>query len=301
MTYMAKQPERRSDPEKLLPGAKSVIALAMPYYAETEVQDARTAQYARGRDYHKVIAKRLDAFLRYVEALAPGTRCKTFVDAGPLLERPFAQRAGLGFIGKNTLLITRGLGSWVFLAHVVTTLELVPDAPDLRSCGSCTLCIDACPTQAIRAPFELDARRCISYLTIELEGEIPEALRPKMRDWVFGCDVCQDVCPHNTRIPSTVIPEFKEERKPFALAELLTLEEKTFATQFAGTPFTRTGRAGLVRNACVAAANLGRTDLIPALENLRRKDPDAAVRAHAFWALRQLASRGSAMRSDAKA
>ena len=152
----------------------------------------------------------MDAFLRYIEALAPGTQCKTFVDAGPLLERPFAQRAGLGFIGKNTMLITRGLGSWVFLAHVVTTLDLPADAPDMRSCGSCTLCIDACPTQAIRAPFELDARRCISYLTIELEGEIPEDLRPQMKEWVFGCDVCQDVCPHNTRIPTTSVPEFKE-------------------------------------------------------------------------------------------
>jgi epoxyqueuosine reductase len=287
---MKHAPSRRSEPQTSLPGAKSVIALAMPYSSESPASDARIARYTVGRDYHKVIEKRLYAFVRYVEALAPGVKCKIFVDAGPLLERPFAQRAGLGFIGKNTLLITKGLGSWVFLAHVVTTLELPPDAPDTRSCGSCTLCIQACPTDAIRAPFELDARRCISYLTIELEGDIPEDLRPGMGGWIFGCDICQEVCPHNK-----VIRKPKEDvsvRDDFmALEEILSLRtDDEFKQRFEGTSFTRTGRAGLVRNACVVAANLGRRDLLPVLEQLRKDDPDAVVRSHAAWAEHRLQS-----------
>jgi len=295
MAYMAKQPARRADPQQLLPNAKSIIALAMPYAPEPYGEEVRIARYARGRDYHTVIGKRLEAFVRYLEALAPGVECRTFVDAGPLLERPFAQRAGLGFIGKNTLLITRGLGSWVFLAHVVTTLELTPDAPDLRSCGSCRLCIDACPTEAIRAPFELDARRCISYLTIELEGEIPEPLRPDMKEWVFGCDICQEVCPHNKVVRDSAAAVQGESLR---LNDILSLTEPQFAERFRGTPFTRTGRAGLVRNACVVAANLGRRDLLPVLEALSSGDADAAVRTHAAWAVAQL-SRDSAKGSEA--
>ena len=303
MAYMAKAPERRSDPVKLLPGAKSVIALAMPYYGGGDGLRGtpRSSVYARGRDYHKVIGKRLDALVRYIEALAPASACKTFVDAGPLLERPYAQRAGLGFIGKNTLLITKGLGSWVFLAHVVTTLELPTDAPDLRSCGSCRLCIDACPTEAIVEPFKLDARRCISYLTIELEGDIPEDLRPKMKEWVFGCDVCQEVCPHN-RVVEPLKGGLTGEygaADTLSLSVLLSLDtDDKFLAQFKDTAFTRTGRKGLVRNACVTAANLGRIDLVPALEKLRQKDPDPTVRTHAEWALRQLASREASRGSD---
>ena len=211
---------------------------------------ARIARYAWGKDYHKVLGKRLVALVRYVEGLAPEVRCKAFVDTGPLLERALAQKAGLGFVGKNTMLITRGLGSWVFLAHVVTTLELPSDVPDRRTCGSCTLCIDACPTQALTEPYRLDARRCISYLTIESQSEIPQELRSHVGDWLFGCDVCQDVCPHNTRVPPTPIAEFQAEPPDMKAEDILSIQnDAEFDRRFAGSPLKRAKRQGLQRNA----------------------------------------------------
>ena len=318
MDYLERTPERRARPAELLPGAKSVIAMAFNYASpglrppspagrgrseaagEAKSNEGRVSRYTSGRDYHKVIGKKLEAFTRYLEALAPDSTCKTFVDTGPLLERAVAQRAGLGFIGKNTLLITKGLGSWVFLASVITTLELPIDAPDDRSCGECRICIDACPTEAITAPYELDARRCISYLTIEQEGPIDLALRPKMNGWIFGCDICQEVCPHNVR--STASPglrppspagrgrsEAAGEAEHLSLASILSLSnDEEFRERFSGTAFLRAGRHGLVRNACVAAANLKRRDLIPQLEHLSRRDSHAVVREQAAWALQQL-------------
>jgi len=296
MDYLERDPERRSRPMELLPGAKSVIALAMNYFVPSptlrpdEPGEGRIARYALGKDYHKVINKRLESFVRYLEALAPGALCHSFVDTGPLLERAFAQRAGIGFIGKNTMLITKGLGSWVFLASVITSLELPMDAPDERSCGTCRLCIDACPTEAITAPFELDARRCISYLTIESEKPPPTELRVKMGEWVFGCDICQEVCPHNARPSLTVLDAFKpESQAQLTLSRLLAMrDDKEFKTLFAGTPLIRTGREGLVRNACIAAANLGRRDLMPQLDLLSREDPHEEVREQASWAFNQL-------------
>lgn len=292
MDYLEREPERRSRPTDLLPGAKSVIALAMCYAApqpspeergrqSSREAEGRIARYANGRDYHKVIGKKLEAFTRYLEALSSGVQYKTFVDTGPLLERAFAQRAGLGFIGKNTMLITKGLGSWVFLANVVTTLDVPPDAPDDRSCGECRLCIDACPTQAITAPFTLDARRCIAYLTIEQEGPTDQELRGRTEGWIFGCDICQEVCPHNARSSAggATLP----------LAEILAIsDDDKFHARFAGTPLIRAGRRGLLRNACLAAANLGRHDLVPQLEKLSRQDPHAVVREQAAWALQRL-------------
>jgi len=281
MGYMGKNWKARARPGELLSGAKSVIALAVSYYnddaergrrGESEKQQrpaspclrvpasGRIARYAWGKDYHKVLKKRLDALVRYIEALAPEARCKTYVDTGPLLERAVAQKAGLGFIGKNTMLITRGLGSYVFLASVLTTLELPSDTPDARSCGSCTLCIDACPTQAITEPYHLDARRCISYLTIESKQQTPEELRSKMGDWVFGCDICQEVCPHNTRLPPTPVAEFRPEAgvgPSLKLADVFSLNSETeFAIRFAGTSLKRAKHHGLQRNAQVVAENL---------------------------------------------
>ena len=319
MAYLKREPERRARPTELLPGARSVIALAMSYSApsssspavagrgsshavqrmdsppeaaENDVQkgsipdvpEGRLARYAWGWDYHAVIRKRLLAFTRYLEALAPNERCKIFVDTGPLLERALAHRAGLGFIGKNTMLITRGLGSWVFLAHVITTLDLPLDAPDERSCGECRLCIEACPTGAIAEPFVLDARRCIAYLTIELDGSINQELRGKTGGWVFGCDMCQEVCPHNKlkRAGERMSGGLK-------LKEILEInDDADFHKHFAGTALMRAGRAGLLRNACVAAANLGRNDLIPRLEKLSRNDSSPIVREYAAWALERL-------------
>ncbi len=309
MDYLERAPERRTRPAELLPGAKSVIALAMSYSdtsflaasggepIDSKVRmgprpvtagddessaEGRIARYTRGPDYHKVIRKRLESFVRYLEALAPGTECRTFVDTGPLLERAVAQRAGIGFIGKNTMLITKGLGSWVFLASVVTTLDLPVDSPDERSCGECRLCIDACPTQAITEPYCLDARLCIAYLTIEQDGPIPEALREKTGPWAFGCDICQEVCPHNVRSTNANLE--------LGLAEVLALESKQeFETRFAGTSMMRSGHEGLIRNACVAAGNLGRTDLLPVLKRLaQNKNP--LISEHAAWAVERLAS-----------
>jgi epoxyqueuosine reductase len=257
MDYMEKNWKRRARPEELLPGVRSVIALAMSYYngerPEIGEGEGRVARYAWGKDYHKLIEKRLDSLVRYMEAFAPEVRCKTLVDTGPLLERAAAQKAGLGFVGKNTMLITRGLGSYVFLASVLTTLELPADAADERNCGTCTLCIDACPTQAITEPYQLDARRCISYLTIETSDEVPAGLRNQMGNWVFGCDICQEVCPHNTRIPITPIAEFLPQAgigPTLNLAQIQGLKtDQEFNTFFSGTPLKRAKRHGLQRNA----------------------------------------------------
>jgi epoxyqueuosine reductase len=343
MAYLERQAERRSRPSELLPGAKSVIALAMSYadpspppsplskgrgrtgrVADSEgegfMQEARIARYAYGRDYHKVIGKRLDSFVRYLEALAPGAQCRTYVDTGPLLERALAQRAGLGFIGKNTMLITKGFGSWIFLASVVTTLDLPTDAPDERNCGECRLCIDACPTEALMAPYELDARRCIAYLTIESKEPIPEELRTRMGKWIFGCDVCQEVCPHNasrlgsdpirstpdrSRFNSDLTPAVMRPPSPLGRgtgeargeAEMLVLEsilelksEEEFRRNFEGTALMRSRREGIVCNACVAAANLGRNDLIGRLQKIARNDSSPSVREHAVWAMETLSA-----------
>ncbi len=305
MHYMEQNPARRARPDQLLPGAKSVIALAMRYdnprvgdgvseyrsnsrYPDTPLpryphtKEGRAARYARGKDYHRVIRKRLDALVRYLEALAPEARYKGLVDTGPLLERAFAQKAGLGFIGKNTMLITRGLGSWVFLASVITTLDLPPDRSDERSCGECRLCLAACPTQAITEPYHLDARLCIAYWTIEHGGSLPQDLRKKMGPWVFGCDVCQEVCPHNAL---DLAGAFE-----MGLRELLSIPtEDAFAQAFSGTAFMRAGRSGMIRNACVAAANLQRKDLLPQLQALC-DDRELVVREHAAWAVEKLST-----------
>jgi epoxyqueuosine reductase len=290
MSYLEREPERRARPDQLLPGAKSVIAMAMTYGSESkgEKGEGQIARYAYGDDYHKVITKRLQSFVRYLEALSSGVQCRTFVDTGPLLERALAQRAGLGFIGKNTMLITKKLGSWVFLASVITTLELAEDAPDERNCGECRLCIDACPTEAITAPFELDARRCIAYLTIEKDGSLDADLRGKMGGWVFGCDICQEVCPHNVpnRQSQTALPGLT------TLNNILSIrDDAEFKELFAGTALMRAGRDGLLRNACVAAANLDRKDLIPHLQNLAGNDSSLRVREHAAWALDSLSAK----------
>ena len=316
MAYLERESGRRTRPSDLLPGAKSVVALAMSYASpsglrplplpsgeggaklqgEAKLSEGKIARYARGKDYHKVIGKRLESLVRYIESMAPGVESRTFVDTGPLLERALARRAGLGFVGKNTMLIARGLGSWVFLAHVITTLDLPLDAPDERSCGECRLCIDVCPTGAITGPFVLDARRCIAYLTIESERAVPEGLRPKMGGWIFGCDVCQEVCPHNALRSASPQPspygrgrQSAGEAESMSLSEILSIgSDKDYQTRFAGTALTRAGRESLVRNACVAAANLRRTDLTSLLLDLSRNDSSPLVREHAAWALERL-------------
>lgn len=250
----------------------------------------KVARYAWGKDYHKVLGKRLDALVRYLEMLAPGERFKTYVDTGPLLERAIAQRAGIGFFGKNTNILTRRLGSWVFLANVLTTLDLAPDAPDMRSCGDCRLCINACPTHALDTPYALDARRCISYLTIELQESVPEALRGKLSDWIFGCDICQEVCPHNRKVEETAIQEFQPTRgvgPTLSLEDILSIrDDAAFEKRFAGTPLLRARRRGLLRSACLLAAEERDPRFTPYLERLVSIDPDPIIREHAAYALR---------------
>jgi epoxyqueuosine reductase len=212
-----------------------------------------------------------------------------YVDTGPLLERDLAERAGLGFIGKHTNLISRKLGNWIFLSEIITTLELEADAPEKNRCGSCRRCIDACPTAAITAPFQLDARRCISYLTIELKGAIPEALRPLIGNRIYGCDDCLAVCPWNrfARQGALMRPHYRPDLAAPDLIELLSLDEAAFKRRFAGTPIRRAKRRGLLRNVCVALGNCGDQGALPALERAAA-DAEPLVAEHAWWAIAQI-------------
>ncbi len=242
MEYMTREPVRRAHPEKSLPSAKTVVSLALNYFHPEDEKPAagrhgKVAKYAYGRDYHKVIEKklkRLSAFV--VEAGGEGTEVKSYVDTGPILEKAFAQQAGLGFFGKNTNIITRNYGSWVFLASLITNLDLAPDVPHAGACGSCRLCIDACPTEALPGDYTIDATRCISYLTIEAKEEIPAALAAGLGEWSFGCDVCQDVCPYNFRAKTTKEKEFYPEKKAGTWVDL----DKAFAAE--GSPLKRAKR-----------------------------------------------------------
>ncbi len=267
MAYMARDPGRRADPQQVLPGARTVICLGLNYFPgefppKPEGQ-GRVSRYAWGKDYHRVIEEKLEALeARIREVVDRPVQIRRYVDYGPILERAYASRAGLGFIGKNTLLISEAFGSWVFLAELITDLELETDAApggtvsSAAHCGSCTLCIDACPTGAFTAPYRLDATRCISYLTIENKGEIPEALKDRMGDWAFGCDICQEVCPYNHRAPLTTHAEFGEGAGPWLdLERVLQMDAAAFRRQFEDTPLLRPKHQGLRRNAETAALN----------------------------------------------
>ena len=262
MAYLHKSPEVRFDPKSRFPEAKSVIALAInhgqtPLAFEDQPKRqpsdyGKIARYAWGEDYHLIIEKKLENLIENI-TLRGGKCWKGYVDHGPLLERAFAERAGLGFIGKNTNLITPDFGSWVFLAEVITDLELIHDVPATGQCGVCRRCIEACPTGALNEPYRLDARRCLSYLTIENKGEIPEPFISNMEEWLFGCDICQDVCPYNGHTPPTDEPGFSPNR---GAGPLLLLDEveaiadtAAFKTRFMTSPLLRAKHAGLLRNA----------------------------------------------------
>jgi epoxyqueuosine reductase len=222
----------------------------------------------------------------------PETHSLWYVDTGPLLERDLAQRAGLGFIGKHTNLISRRLGNWIFLSEVITTVELTSDAPEKNRCGSCTRCISACPTNAITAPFQLDARRCISYLTIELKGPIPEELRPAIGNRVYGCDDCLAACPWNrfAREGHLMQAHTRPELANPDLVELLSINEAEFKRRFIGTPILRAKRRGLLRNVCVALGNVGDETSLPALQKAA-SDPEPLISEHALWAIEQIQRR----------
>lgn len=263
MAYLERSREKRLDPRNVLPGARSVIVVAQ-YYYQGNLPEAESwrpvSRYAWGRDYHTVMTPKLETLLCYLQEVAgPETRGKVYVDTGPVLERDLAARAGLGWIGKNTMLLHPSLGSWFFLGVILTTAELSRDTPMADHCGSCAACLDACPTEAFTEPYFLDARRCISYLTIELKGAIPEDLRPQMGEWIFGCDVCQEVCPWNREYPLSRHPAFYPARPFPPLADLLVMEESGFRERFKGSPLLRAKRRGMVRNAVVSLANRRQT------------------------------------------
>jgi epoxyqueuosine reductase len=257
MDYLARKPELRSRPGELLPGARSALCLATPYSPPSKELvpegHGRVASYAWGRDYHNVLRKKLKKLVRiFTEQLAPGSRAMEFVDSGYLLERALARRAGLGFVGKNTMLISRRWGSYFFLSSILWTEELVPDEPVKPGCGSCRLCIDACPTGALVEPFRLDARRCLSYLTIEVRGAVPAGSPEKTGDWVFGCDECQIACPYNGRSWPSVGDEFSPAAGPgptLPLTEIVAMDEATFRGRYSGTPLMRAKWEGMQRNA----------------------------------------------------
>ena len=290
--YTEERVRRANRPQELLEGAQSVISLALSYntgkpeYPGAQLR-GKIARYAWGEDYHDVIKKRLRSFAEKLPEIAGRpVRTRIFVDDGPMNDRAAAARAGIGWFGKNTNILTQTHGSWVFLAQIITDIPLESDAPLKKTCGQCSLCIPACPTGAIVAPYVIDNKRCISYLTIELRGAIPRELRPLVGDWVFGCDICQDVCPVNRKAQGSLEPAFQQ-RHDFAapaLIPLLELDQPAFSERFRRSPIKRAKRIGLQRNVCIALGNIGDPAAVPALAKALRHD-SSLVRQHAAWAL----------------
>ncbi len=315
MNWLERTAAKRIEPQKVLLGAKSIICLAISYarlddcravsdpksahatscHPSPATSHAAIARYARFADYHDVLGGRLKELSVLVDQLGgPGARSLWYVDTGPLLERDLAQRAGLGFIGKHTNVISRKFGNWILLGEIVTTLELAPDVPEKNHCGKCTRCLAACPTNAIIAPFQLDARKCISYLTIELKGAIPVELRPAIGNRIFGCDDCLAACPWNrfAREGSFMKTHAHSELESPNLLELLQLDEAGFKSRFAGTPILRTKRRGLLRNICVALGNIGDASALPHLQKAAG-DGEPLIAEHAQWAIQQIRDRGN--------
>ena len=292
MAYLERNAHKRVDPKRVLAGARSIITLAASYHLHQQ-ESGPVARYARFTDYHDVLGERLKSLTGYLNELGgPVARSLWYIDTGPLLERDLAQRSGLGFIGKHTNLISRKFGNWIFLAEIITTLELEPNEPEVNRCGSCTRCIAACPTQAIRAPFELDARRCISYLTIELKGPIPEEFRPAIGNRIYGCDDCLAVCPWNrfAREGRLMKQHLRADLAAPDLVALLSLDDAGFKKRFANTPMLRTKRRGFLRNVCVALGNVGDRSVLPALERAS-SDPEPLIAEHARWAVVRIKNR----------
>ena len=305
---------RGTNPQELLPGARSIICLGLSYnFDEKSSQIApsasgKVARYAWVQDYHKVMKRRMKEYVDgLTQRLGAPVAARWYVDDGPMLDRAAAQRSGLGWFGKNTNILTNSHGSWVFLGQVITDIDLDPDPPLKKTCGECVRCIDACPTGAIVAPYVIDNTRCISYLTIENRGPIPREMRPQMLDWVFGCDICQDVCPVNRKasIAGSILwsnkqplPEPLKNRptgespgpgqtERLDLVELLHLSEEEFRSRFRRSPILRAKRVGLQRNACVALGNRKEVAAVPAL-TVALFHGEPLVRGHAAWALGQI-------------
>ncbi|RVT81953.1 tRNA epoxyqueuosine(34) reductase QueG [Rhodobacteraceae bacterium CCMM004] len=299
MRWMEERMGWRGDPSALWPAARSVVMLAESYTPEHDPLDVldhpdrgALSVYAGGRDYHDVVKKRLKRLGRWLIERCPGAEIKVFVDTAPVMEKPLAQAAGLGWQGKHTNLLGRDLGNWVFLGALFTTVDLPPDAPAEERCGSCTRCLDVCPTDAFPAPFQLDARRCISYLTIEHRGPVDEDLRPGLGNRIYGCDDCLAVCPWNKFAVTArdqrlaMRPELRAPR----LADLARLDDAAFRALFAGSPVKRIGRDRFVRNVCYAIGNSGDPSLAASVTHLT-DDCDASVADAARWARLRLAER----------
>ena len=328
MLYLHRQEPKRGDLSLILPGVKSVVCVALNYSPETGMAPNPSpvpgegsmigqgsaalnsypsptewgqgsalvpgvgviARYARFDDYHDTLWARLEALLAFIQSQSLGANGKVYCDTGPITERDLAMRAGLGWIGKHTNLISRKLGNWFFLGEILLDIELPADSPETTHCGTCTRCIPACPTGAITGPYQLDARRCISYLTIELKGSIPEDLRPLIGTRIYGCDDCLAVCPWNkfaVRSNDPAVQPRADLTAPDLLA-LLALDDEAFREKFKNSPVKRTKRRGLLRNVCVALGNLGDPAAIPALTHAAETDPELLVREHASWAIARI-------------
>ncbi len=296
MGWMEETLARRGDPRVLWPEARSVIVLAMTYGPDHDPRGlqakpgkAALSVYARNRDYHDLIKGKLKAMAGRLAARS-GHEVKVFVDTAPVMEKPLAAQAGLGWQGKHTNLVSRELGSWFFLGSIFTTAELVPDTAETDHCGSCRACLDACPTGAFPAPYRIDARRCISYLTIEHKGPIPHEFRTAMGNRIYGCDDCLAACPWNkfAQAASEAKLMARTELEEPRIADLLGLDDAGFRAMFTGSPVKRIGRDRFIRNALIAAGNSSDPDLLPAVESLFA-DPSALVRGAAVWAFGQLA------------
>ena len=295
MGWMAERMHWRADPAALWPEARSVLMLAEVYTPESDPRAAvqlgdrgAISVYAQGRDYHDLVKKRLKRVGRWLLEQAPGAEIKVFVDTAPVMEKPLAQAAGLGWQGKHTNLLARDLGNWFFLGAIFTTLELPPDAPEPEHCGACTACLAACPTQAFPAPWRLDARRCISYLTIEHSGPVDAALRPLMGNRIYGCDDCLAACPWNKFAAEAREIGYAARHGSPPLAELAALDDAGFRARFSGSPIKRIGWARMLRNVLYAIGNSGEATLAPAAaRHLGAEDPTVAEAA--AWALARLA------------
>lgn len=290
MAWMERNNERRLHPETLIPEAKSILVFGMNYYQPDPPRRYRIAKYALGSDYHNIMLRRLKKLCRIMREEYGGTQ-RPYVDTGPLLEKPIAESAGLGWQGKSTILIEPKRGTWSFLANIVTTLDLPADQPVKDRCGSCTRCIDVCPTKAITAPYQLDARRCISYLTIEHDGSIPVEYRSQIGDRLYGCDECLDVCPWNKWAVPTEEAHFLPRDLP-DLREMLLWDAETFQSKMEGSPMRRLKWHRFRRNLCIVLGNVGQADDLPLLKRVSG-EADTMVAEHALWAIDAIEQRNA--------
>ena len=295
MSYIGRGEKKRKNPDLVLEGVKSILCFSTNYHTVEKdmsyVEHRDTADisvYALNKDYHDTITPRLRQMEEKIQQEFEGCRTRIYVDTGPILEKPLAQQAGLGWIGKHTNLLTQGRGSWYFLSEILTDVDLPPSQPADDHCGTCRSCIDICPTDAIIAPYVLDSKRCISYLTIELKGVIPVEFRKAIGNRIYGCDDCQIVCPWNSYAVRTDEPDFQQKQDTLKLIELIQINQEMFSRRFKGSPIKRIKRRGLLRNVAVALGNSGNKQAIPILLKVL-DDEEPLIRAHVVWALGELA------------